>query len=98
MVKIAIILIQKLLKIKGNLRLSSIIFVGGVIEEGDDDDEPAAPQRVRIVVEGETVTELEVMNGEADMQDIQPARKFINNGILYIERNGKTYTAQGSEL
>ena len=72
--------------------------IGGVIEEGDDDDEPAAPQRVRIVVEGETVTELEVMNGEADMQDVQPARKFINNGILYIERNGKTYTAQGAEL
>ncbi|MBP5477645.1 MAG: InlB B-repeat-containing protein [Paludibacteraceae bacterium] len=72
--------------------------IGGVIEEGDDDDEPTAPQRVRIVVEGETVSELEVMNGEADMQDIQPARKFINNGILYIERNGKTYTAQGAEL
>ena len=72
--------------------------IGGVIEEGDDDDEPAAPQRVRIVVEGETMGELEVMNGEADMQDIQPARKFINNGILYIERNGKTYTAQGAKL
>ena len=72
--------------------------IGGVIEEGDDDDEPAAPQRVRIVVEGETVTELEVMNGEAVMQDIQPASKFIDNGILYIERNGKTYTAQGAEL
>ena len=72
--------------------------IGGVIEDGDDDDEPAAPQRVRIVVEGETVTELEVMNGEADMQDIQPARKFINNGILYIRCNGKTYTAQGAEL
>ena len=69
-----------------------------MIEEGDDDDEPAAPQRVRIVVEGETVTELEVMNGEADMQDIQPARKFINDGILYIRCNGKTYTAQGAEL
>ena len=72
--------------------------IGGVIEEGDDDDEPAAPQRVRIVVEGETMGELEVMNGEADMQDIQPARKFINNGILYIERNGKVYTPQGAEL
>ena len=72
--------------------------IGGVIEEGDDDDDPLAPQRVRIVVEGETVTELEVMNGEADTQDIQPARKFIDNGILYIERNGKTYTAQGAEL
>ena len=73
--------------------------IGGVIEEGDDDDEPAAPQRVRIVVEGETVTELEVMNSkEDDIQDLQPARKFINNGILYIERNGKTYTAQGAEL
>ena len=72
--------------------------IGGVIEEGDDDDEPAAPQRVRIVVEGGTVTELEAMNGEADVQDVQPARKFIDNGILYIRRNGKTYTAQGAEL
>jgi len=26
------------------------------------------------------------------------ARKFIDNGILYIRCNGKTYTAQGAEL
>ena len=61
-------------------------------------DEPVNAQRVRIVAEGETVTELEIMNGDADMQDIQPARKFINSGILYIRCNGKTYTAQGAEL
>ena len=59
---------------------------------------PVNAQRIRIVAEGEPVTELEVMNGDADMQDIQPARKFINNGILYIRCNGKTYTAQGAEL
>ena len=61
-------------------------------------DEPVNAQRVRIVAEGETVTELEIMNGDADMQDVQPARKFIDNGILYIERNGKVYTPQGAEV
>jgi hypothetical protein len=26
------------------------------------------------------------------------ARKYIDNGVLYIERNGKRYNAQGAEL
>ena len=59
-------------------------------------------QRVRIVVEGETITELEVMNDEifsAGGDDRAPSvHKFIDHGILYIRRNGKTYTAQGAEL
>ena len=76
--------------------------IGGTIEEGDDNDEPTAPQRVRIVVEGETVGELEVMNEElydAGEDDRAPrTHKFINNGILYIRCNGKTYNAQGAEV
>ena len=28
----------------------------------------------------------------------KPARKFMENGILFIERNGKVYTPQGVEL
>ena len=53
-------------------------------------------QKVRIVVEGEDgeqVSELEVVNGE--LQERADTRKYIENGILYIERNGKRYTAQG---
>ena len=33
-----------------------------------------------------------------DNQASQPVRKYIFNGTLLIERNGKTYTAQGAEL
>ena len=54
-------------------------------------------QKVRIVVEGEDgeqVSELEVVNGE--LQERADTRKFIRNGILYIERNGRLYTAQGA--
>ena len=64
--------------------------------------DPAAPQRIRIVVEGEPMGELDVMNDElysASGDTRAPSvHKFINRGILYIERNGKVYTAQGAEL
>ena len=55
--------------------------------------------RVRIVVEdadGEQVSELEVINGE--LENLQAARKYIQDGILYIECNGKRYTAQGAQV
>ena len=61
-------------------------------------DVPVNAQRVRIIAEGETVTGLEVMKGEEDLHEALPARKYIDNGILYIERNGITYTAQGQRL
>lgn len=53
--------------------------------------------RVRIVVEtedGEQVSELEVVNGA--LEEKEPVRKYIENGVLYIERNGRRYTAQGA--
>ncbi len=61
--------------------------------------------RVRIVVEGEGETELEVVDGElydasgndAD-GDIRDPRKYIRNGVLIIERNGVRYDAQGKRL
>ena len=52
--------------------------------------------RVRIVVEGETVTELEVVNGE--LKEAVEARKFVRDGILYIERDGVIYNAQGQRV
>ena len=76
--------------------------ISGTIEQGGDNDEPTAPQRVRILVEGETVGELDVVNGEifdADGDVRAPScRKYIDNGCLYIERNGKIYNAQGAEV
>ena len=56
--------------------------------------------RVRIVVEGEGTTELEVVDGElydAD-EDGRAPRKYIRNGVLIIERNGIRYDAQGKRL
>ncbi|MBR1923571.1 MAG: hypothetical protein IJ838_07500, partial [Paludibacteraceae bacterium] len=61
--------------------------------------------RVRIVVEGEGTTELEVVDGElydargndAD-GDVRAPSKYIRNGVLIIERNGVTYDAQGKRL
>ena len=59
---------------------------------------PINAQRVRIIADGETVTELQVMNGEEDLHEAPSARKYIHNGILYIDRNGITYTAQGHRI
>ena len=78
-------------------------------------DVPVNAQRIRIVAdgeEGETVTELQVMddgewvmdNGEWIMDNGElriansPARKYISNGTLLIYRNGTTYTAQGQRI
>ena len=59
--------------------------------------------RVRIVVEGEGATELEVVDGElydagGDRQAYRAPRKYIRNGVLIIERNGVRYDAQGKRL
>ena len=57
---------------------------------------PLGAQRIRIVVEGdegEEVTELEVINGE--LQQAGAAKKFVQDGVLYIEREGVIYDAQG---
>ena len=63
---------------------------------------PLNAQRIRIVAEGVDNEELEVVNGELQenryIQDTRDVRKYIDNGILYIYRNGITYTAQGAEL
>ncbi len=57
---------------------------------------PLNAQRVRIVVEGEPVVEMEVVNGE--IVNAEDAVKYIENGVLYIRRNGKLYNAVGAEL
>ena len=61
-------------------------------------DIPVNASRVRIIAEGEDSVELIIDNGQLSVDDEQPARKYIENGILYIERNGITYTAQGQRL
>ena len=56
-------------------------------------------QKVRIIVEdaeGEQVSELEVVGSE--LEETKEVRKYIRNGVLYIERNGKHYTAQGAQV
>ncbi len=53
-------------------------------------------ERIRIIVDGEEKAELEVINGE--LQDVQETKKFIENGVLYIERNGIIYDATGRKV
>ena len=48
--------------------------------------------RMRIVLGGQTAT---VIEGNAVNQD-EPAKKYIENGILIIERDGVRYNAQGA--
>ena len=51
---------------------------------------------VRIVVDGEPMGELEIAGGDAVKAD--NAVKVIENGILYILRNGIRYDAQGKRV
>ena len=66
--------------------------------------EPMKAQKVRIIVEGEASEELLIDNGELmvggdALNDMQTTvRKYIRNGILYIDRNGITHTAQGQRI
>ena len=55
---------------------------------------PLNAQRIRIVAEGEDFT---IENGELIIEN-SSAVKYIDNGILYIRSNGKTYNAQGQRL
>jgi hypothetical protein len=67
-------------------------------------DVPVNASRVRLIADGEPVSELQVVGtAQSDWSDksdpsYTPARKYIENGILYIERNGITYTAQGHRI
>ena len=68
------------------------------VEIGDGGDEEALlPQRARVMVDGVESGEWRIDNGELRMDNSQ-AVKFIDNGILYILRNGKTYNALGAEM
>ena len=58
--------------------------------------EPFNAQRIRIIAEGADNVELIMDNGQ--LSEPADARKYIDNGVLYIERNGKRYNAQGAEL
>lgn len=55
--------------------------------------------RVRIIVEsedGEQISELEVVNGA--LEDAALPKKVMRNGILYIQRNGELFDAQGQKV
>ena len=58
---------------------------------------PLNAQRIRIVAEGVDNGELIIDNGQLII-DNSSAVKYIENGILYIRSNGKTYNAQGQSL
>ncbi len=85
---------------------TSFVFPNVTINtDSDNGDITTLTSRLRIIAEGETVTELEVTvdeQGRMDNGQLQnnaiPARKYIRNGVLFIERNGITYTAQGQRI
>ena len=54
-------------------------------------------ERIRIIVDGEDMGELRIDKGEMLIDSAEP-RKFIENGILYIERNGVIYDATGKRV
>ena len=73
---------------------STILAYRGIFRSIDR--EPLNAERIRIIVDGEEKAELEVINGE--LQDVQETKKFIENGVLYIERNGIIYDATGRKV
>jgi hypothetical protein len=52
--------------------------------------------RMRIVLGGKTVTELDIVSDDA--QTGETVRKYIENGVLVIEREGVKYDAQGKRM
>ncbi len=54
--------------------------------------------RVRIVVDGVEIGELRMDNGEILIDSSSEPRKYLRNGVLFIERNGITYTARGHRI
>ena len=57
-------------------------------------------QKMRIIVDGEDMGELFIdEDGEIlDASGDAPSRKFIRDGVLYIEREGVVYDAQGKRV
>ena len=60
-------------------------------------DAPMNAQRVRIIADGEEVGQW-ILDREEDAMDNAQAVKYIDNGIMVIERNGITYTVQGQRI
>lgn len=58
---------------------------------GDAASAPA-PRRAIVVIDGE---EREVEIADGNIEEVQNVRKYMENGILIIERNGVRYNAQG---
>ncbi len=67
-------------------------------------DIPVNASRIRIIADGEPVSELQVVGtAPSDWSDksdpsYPSARKYLRNGLLFIERNCITYTAQGQRI
>ena len=53
--------------------------------------------RVRIVLNGQTATELEVVSDLPKSDDGQ-VKKYIENGVMVIEREGVRYDATGAKI
>ena len=56
-------------------------------------------EKMRIVVDGEDIGEL-ILDADGDVRAPSGAasRKFIENGVLYIEREGAVYDATGRKV
>ena len=69
--------------------------------EVDGQDTPAGIQpRVRIVMHGDNATDMEVidMDGGTQTRSNAEVRKYMENGILIIEREGVRYDATGAKI
>ncbi|MBQ4508306.1 MAG: hypothetical protein II970_05375 [Paludibacteraceae bacterium] len=69
--------------------------------EVDEQDTPAGMQpRVRIVMHGNNATDIEVidMDGGTQTRSNAEVRKYMENGILIIEREGVRYDATGAKI
>ena len=51
--------------------------------------------RMRIVLDGQTATELEMTESAGTADEV---RKYMENGVMVIERNGVKYNAQGGRM
>ncbi|MCR4663743.1 MAG: hypothetical protein K5660_04945, partial [Paludibacteraceae bacterium] len=52
--------------------------------------------QIRIVVDGEDMGALEVTSD--GLQPVESVRKYMENGVMYIERDGVIYNAQGQKV
>ena len=53
--------------------------------------------RARIVLSNQTATEIEVVT-DVDENTGNNVRKYVENGVMIIEREGVRYDAQGSKI